>query len=120
MTSSASPRRHIHVNAFHMNCVGHIHHGLWAHPQDRSTEYHTLKYWTDIAQTLERGLFDGLFMADVIGYYDVYQQGVDVTLRQGIQLPVNNPWLLVSAMAAVTQHLGFGLTPTTPTPLHAT
>ena len=45
MTSSASPRRHIHVNAFHMNCVGHIHHGLWAHPQDRSTEYHTLKYW---------------------------------------------------------------------------
>lgn len=112
MTSSASPRRHIHVNAFHMNCVGHIHHGLWAHPQDRSTEYHTLKYWTDIAQTLERGLFDGLFMADVIGYYDVYQQGVDVTLRQGIQLPVNNPWLLVSAMAAVTQHLGFGLTAT--------
>ena len=64
MTSSASPRRHIHVNAFHMNCVGHIHHGLWAHPQDRSTEYHTLKYWTDIAQTLERGLFDGLFIAD--------------------------------------------------------
>lgn len=112
MTSSASPRRHIHVNAFHMNCVGHIHHGLWAHPQDRSTEYHTLKYWTDIAQTLERGLFDGLFMADVIGYYDVYQQGVDVTLRQGIQLPVNNPWLLVSAMATVTQHLGFGLTAT--------
>ncbi|GAB2463841.1 LLM class flavin-dependent oxidoreductase [Comamonas humi] len=104
--------KHIHVNAFNMNCVGHIHHGLWTHPRDRSTEYHTLRYWTDLARTLEKGLFDGLFIADVIGYYDVYQGGVDLTLREGIQLPVNNPWLLVSAMAAVTRHLGFGLTAT--------
>ncbi|MGO3868812.1 MAG: LLM class flavin-dependent oxidoreductase [Alcaligenes sp.] len=106
------PKKHIHINAFNMNCVGHIHHGLWTHPRDRSTQYHTLKYWTDLAQTLEKGLFDGIFLADVVGYYDVYQQGVDLTLREGIQLPVNNPWLLVSAMAAVTQHIGFGLTAT--------
>ena len=104
------PKKHIHINAFNMNCVGHIHHGLWTHPRDQSTQYHTLKYWTDLAQTLEKGLFDGIFLADVVGYYDVYQQGVDLTLREGIQLPVNNPWLLVSAMAAVTQHIGFGLT----------
>ena len=108
--TSAQPQRHIHVNAFNMNCVGHIHHGLWTHPRDRSTEYHTLKYWTDIAQTLEKGLFDGIFIADVVGYYDVYQRSADLTLREGIQLPVNNPWLLVSAMAAVTEHIGFGLT----------
>lgn len=104
------PRKHIHINAFNMNCVGHIHHGLWTHPRDQSTRYHTLKYWTDLAKTLEKGLFDGIFLADVVGYYDVYQQGVDLTLREGVQLPVNNPWLLVSAMAAVTQHIGFGLT----------
>lgn len=104
------PKKHIHINAFNMNCVGHIHHGLWTHPRDQSTQYHTLKYWTDLAKTLEKGLFDGIFLADVVGYYDVYQQGVDLTLREGIQLPVNNPWLLVSAMAAVTQHIGFGLT----------
>jgi len=103
-------KRHIHVNAFNMNCVGHIHHGLWTHPRDRSTQYNTLEYWTHIAQVLERGLFDGIFIADVIGYYDVYQGGVDLTLREGIQLPVNNPWLIVSAMAAVTKHIGFGLT----------
>lgn len=106
------PKKHIHINAFNMNCVGHIHHGLWTHPRDQSTQYHTLKYWTDLARTLEKGLFDGIFLADVVGYYDVYQQGVDLTLREGIQLPVNNPWLLVSAMAAVTQHIGFGLTAT--------
>lgn len=111
MSQTPAPQqRHIHVNAFNMNCVGHIHHGLWTHPRDRSTEYHTLKYWTDIAQTLEKGLFDGIFIADVIGYYDVYRRSADQTLREAIQLPVNNPWLLVSAMAAVTEHIGFGLT----------
>jgi len=33
-----------------------------------------------------------------------------VTLRESIQLPVNDPIVLVSAMAAVTQGLGFGVT----------
>lgn len=98
------------LNAFNMNCVGHINHGLWTHPRDRSTEYNTLGYWTDLARTLERGLFDGLFIADIVGTYDVYQGNVDVTLRESVQLPVNDPTLLVSAMAAVTQHLGFGVT----------
>jgi len=69
-------KKHIHVNAFNMNCVGHIHHGLWTHPRDQSTQHGTLQYWTHIAQVLERGLFDGIFIADVIGYYDVYQGGV--------------------------------------------
>lgn len=98
------------LNAFNMNCVGHINHGLWTHPRDRSTEYNTIEYWTSQARTLERGLFDGLFLADIVGVYDVYQGNVDVTLRESIQLPVNDPLLLVPAMAAVTRHLGFGVT----------
>ena len=103
-------RKQILLNAFNMNCVGHINHGLWTHPRDRSTDYRLLPYWTDLARTLERGLFDGLFLADIVGVYDVYQRNVDVTLRESIQLPVNDPLLLVSAMAAVTSHLGFGVT----------
>ncbi len=102
--------KHILLNAFNMNCVGHINHGLWTHPRDRSTDYRTLSYWTDLARTLERGLFDGLFLADIVGTYDVYQGNVDVPLRESIQLPVNDPLLLVPAMAAATQHLGFGVT----------
>jgi FMN-dependent oxidoreductase (nitrilotriacetate monooxygenase family) len=98
------------LNAFNMNCVGHINHGLWAHPRDRSTDYHSIEYWTGLAQLLERGLFDGLFLADIVGVYDVYQGNVDLTLRESIQLPVNDPLLLVSAMAASTRHLGFGVT----------
>jgi FMN-dependent oxidoreductase (nitrilotriacetate monooxygenase family) len=98
------------LNAFNMNCVGHINHGLWTHPRDRSVDFNRLDYWTDLARLLERGLFDGLFLADILGVYDVYQGGVDLTLRESIQLPVNDPLLLVSAMAGVTSHLGFGVT----------
>jgi long-chain alkane monooxygenase len=103
-------KKKIMLNAFNMNCIGHINHGLWTHPRDNSTEYKTLEYWTELAQLLERGLFDGLFIADIVGVYDVYQNSVDVPLKESIQLPVNDPLLLVSAMAAVTKNLGFGLT----------
>ncbi|MBD8473714.1 LLM class flavin-dependent oxidoreductase [Pseudomonas sp. CFBP 8770] len=103
-------KKQILLNAFNMNCVGHINHGLWTHPRDTSSQYKTLEYWTELAQLLERGLFDGLFIADIVGVYDIYQDSIDVTLKESIQLPVNDPLLLVSAMAAVTRHLGFGLT----------
>ncbi|MCY1400157.1 Dimethyl-sulfide monooxygenase [compost metagenome] len=103
-------KKQILLNAFNMNCVGHINHGLWTHPRDTSTQYKTLEYWTDLARLLERGLFDGLFIADIVGVYDVYQNSVEVPLKESIQLPVNDPLLLVSAMAAATRHLGFGLT----------
>jgi FMN-dependent oxidoreductase (nitrilotriacetate monooxygenase family) len=103
-------KKQILLNAFNMNCVGHINHGLWTHPRDTSTAYKTLDYWTHLARLLERGLFDGLFLADIVGVYDVYQDSADLTLRESIQLPVNDPLLIVPAMAAVTRHLGFGVT----------
>jgi hypothetical protein len=28
--------KQIRLNAFDMNCVGHIQQGMWAHPRDRS------------------------------------------------------------------------------------
>lgn len=102
--------RQIRLNAFAMNCVAHQSPGLWTHPRDRSSEYNKLSYWTDLAKTLERGRFDGLFLADVLGVYDVYGGNPDAALRNAAQVPVNDPLLLVSAMAAVTENLGFGVT----------
>jgi FMN-dependent oxidoreductase (nitrilotriacetate monooxygenase family) len=98
------------LNAFAMNSVGHINHGLWTHPRDRSEDYTSLSYWTSLAETLEKGLFDGIFLADILGVYDVYGGSADLALKEAIQLPVNDPLLLVSGMAAVTRHLGFGVT----------
>ncbi|MBV9828113.1 MAG: LLM class flavin-dependent oxidoreductase [Alphaproteobacteria bacterium] len=102
--------KEIRLNAFEMNTVGHQSPGLWAHPRDRSADYTDLDYWTGLAKTLERGLFDGLFLADVLGVYDVYAGSPDAALRHAVQLPVNDPLLLIPAMAAVTEHLGFGVT----------
>ena len=112
MTNLSIPQaaKKIILNAFDMNCAGHINHGLWTHPRDESHRFNELGYWTDLAQTLEQGLFDGLFIADITGVYDVYQNNIDLTLKESIQLPSHDPSTLVSAMAAVTQHLGFGVT----------
>ena len=102
--------REIRLNAFDMNCVGHQSPGLWAHPRDRSWQYKDLEYWTDLAKILERGKFDGLFIADVLGIYDVYNGNGDAAIRQAAQVPVNDPLSLIAPMALVTEHLGFGLT----------
>ena len=98
------------LNAFDMACVGHIQQGMWRHPRDRSADYTRLDHWTNLARLLERGLFDGLFLADVLGVYDVYGASPDAALRGAVQVPLLDPLMLVPAMAAVTEHLGFGVT----------
>lgn len=102
--------RTIHLNAFDMTCVGHQSPGLWRHPDDQSHRYKDLDYWTGLARLLERGCFDSLFIADVLGVYDVYQGSADAAVIDAAQVPVNDPMLAVSAMAAVTRHLGFSIT----------
>jgi len=104
--------KEIRLNAFEMNCVAHQSPGLWRHPRDHSRDYRRLEGWIDLAKTLERGLFDGLFLADVLGVYDVYGASPDAALRHATQTPVNDPLLLVPAMAAATKNLGFGVTVT--------
>ena len=102
--------RPIRLNAFDMATPGHIQQGMWTHPRDTASGYATLGHWTALARLLERGLFDGLFLADVLGVYDVYGNSPDAALRGGAQVPLLDPMLLVPAMAAVTERLGFGVT----------
>jgi FMN-dependent oxidoreductase (nitrilotriacetate monooxygenase family) len=98
------------IYAFDMNSVGHINHGMWTHPRDRSLHYTDLDYWVDFAQTAERGKLDGIFLADIVGVYDIYKESPAATIETGAQIPVNDPLIPVSAMAYVTKHLGFGVT----------
>lgn len=102
--------KQIRFNAFEMNCVAHQSPGLWRHPRDRSWQYKDLDYWTDLAKILERGIFDGIFIADVLGTYDVFHGDHAHALQGAVQVPVNDPLQLAPAMAAVTKHLGFGIT----------
>ncbi|BCP52191.1 hypothetical protein K32_08080 [Kaistia sp. 32K] len=96
-----------------MNCVGHQSPGLWAHPDDQSWRYKDVEYWSDLATTLERGIFDSIFIADVIGYYDVYKGELDDALRQGAQIPVNDPLQLALPITMNTRHIGVGITAST-------
>lgn len=102
--------KEIRLNAFDMNCVGHIQHGMWTHPRDRSVDYNTLEYWQDLARLAERGKFDGIFLADIVGVYDVHEGGPGPSIVNAVQIPVNDPLLVVPAMAAATTHIGFGVT----------
>ena len=102
--------RQIRFNAFDMNCVAHQSAGLWRHPDDQGWRYKDLRYWTELAKLLERGTFDGIFIADVLGTYDVYGGSNKAAIREGAQVPVGDPLLLISAMASVTENLGFGVT----------
>jgi FMN-dependent oxidoreductase (nitrilotriacetate monooxygenase family) len=102
--------REIRLNAFDMACIGHIQQGMWTHPRDRAADYLDIEHWTGLARLLERGLFDGLFLADVLGIYDVHGGSGDAAIRHGVQVPLLDPMLLVPAMAAATQNLGFGVT----------
>jgi FMN-dependent oxidoreductase (nitrilotriacetate monooxygenase family) len=105
-----SKQKPIRLNAFDMNCVGHQSPGLWTHPRDRSDSYNTLEYWVDLARTLERGLFDAVFLADVLGVYDVYRGSARTALENAVQVPVNDPLMVIPAMAYATRNLGFGVT----------
>jgi FMN-dependent oxidoreductase (nitrilotriacetate monooxygenase family) len=105
--------RQIRFNAFDMSCVGHQSPGLWAHPKDQSWKYKDLDYWQNVARTLEKGVFDGIFIADVIGYYDVYNRSLYHALRQSAQIPVNDPIQLAAPIALATEHLGIGITAST-------
>lgn len=103
-------RKQLFLNLFEMACVSHITHGLWPLPGNNRERFADLDYWTELAQILEHGGFDGIFLADVIGAYDVFRGGPETALREGLQSPNIDPLLLIPAMAAVTKRLGFGVT----------
>ncbi|GAA3869935.1 LLM class flavin-dependent oxidoreductase [Leifsonia kafniensis] len=106
---TVAPKRLI-LNLFEMNCVSHITHGLWRLPENNRQRFNDIDYWIELARLLEAGGFDAVFLADVIGAYDVFRDGPETALREGLQIPSNDPLLVIPAMAAVTKHLGFGVT----------
>ncbi len=102
--------KRIHLNAFSMNCVSHIQHGLWVRDDTRQRDYRRIEPWIELARLLERGGFDALFLADVIGAYDLYRGGPETAIREAVQIPANDPAPLIPAMATATEHLGFAFT----------
>lgn len=93
-----------------MNCPSNQSPGLWSHPDNEAHRYTDINYWIEFAKLLEEAQFDSVFLADVLGPYDVYEGKRDASLQQAVQSPINDPLLIVPAMAAVTKKLSFGVT----------
>jgi long-chain alkane monooxygenase len=110
MSGASAGNKRLILNLFEMNCVSHITHGLWRLPGNNRERFNDIEYWLDLARLLEDGGFDAVFMADVIGTYDVFRGSAATAIREGLQIPSNDPMLAVAAMAAVTKRLGFGIT----------
>lgn len=105
--------RRMRLLAFDFQGPAHLSAGLWRHSSDQNAGYKRLSYWTEYATMLEEARFDGIFFADNVGYHDIYKGSADAALADGAQVPANDPFMVVSAMASVTRNLGFGITGST-------
>lgn len=87
--SHLSSNQKAHFNVF-LRGAGH-HSAAWKHPDSNPKGDLDLEYYANIARIAERGLFDSLFMAD-------NYSGLGRRLE---------PFTLLSALAALTKHVGF-------------
>ena len=71
-------------NAFSMNCVNHIQQGMWTGEDTRQIEFGSLDPWLELAKVAEKGCFDTIFLADVIGLYDNYKGTANTSFREAM------------------------------------
>lgn len=112
---TSAPKKQLLLNAFVMTTPSHLSPGQWNQPGNKTADYNKLSFWTDLARLLDSAGFHAMFIADVLGPYDVYKGPANVgpVLASGAQFPVNDPLYSVPAMAAVTKNLIFGVTAST-------
>ncbi|MFE5934933.1 LLM class flavin-dependent oxidoreductase [Streptomyces sp. NPDC056470] len=92
--TATSPRT-LHLNAFLMN-AGH-HDAAWRHPRTQPERVTDLRYFQQLARTAERGLLDSVFLADGLALWGNARYNA---------LGGFEPLTLLSALAAVTEHVG--------------
>ena len=107
---SGPPRKRLLLSAFVMATPWHILEGLWRHPRAQQARFDELSLWTDLARQLEDARFDAMFFADVVGLYGNYRGGWDTFVTEGLQIPSHDPSVMLSALGAVTEHLGLAWT----------
>ena len=85
--------------------------GMWRHPKDKvGWSFSTPEYWQHMARTMERGLFDAMFIADELAPYNTHENSSDAIVKWAVQCPTHEPSTIVPIITAATKHLGVGLT----------
>ncbi|WP_437884545.1 NtaA/DmoA family FMN-dependent monooxygenase [Pseudomonas sp. LRF_L74] len=103
--------RELIYNGFLHLTPNHHSHGYWRTAEGQvQYGYSKLEPYINVVKTLERGLFDTLFIADVVGVYDLEFGDGQTTIRVGSQFPEPDPVSIVSALGHATEHLGIAVT----------
>jgi FMN-dependent oxidoreductase (nitrilotriacetate monooxygenase family) len=95
-------RRQLHLNLF-IHGRGH-HEAAWRHPLSSPLALTDIRYYQDLAQRAERGLFDSIFLADQLALGEDASQAARTWLE---------PITVLAAVAAVTERIGLIATAST-------
>lgn len=95
-------KRQMHLNLF-IHCRGH-HEAAWRHPAASSRSLSDIRYYQELAQKAEAGLFDSIFLADQLAL------GADIAHapRTGLE-----PITMLAALAVSTSRIGLIATAST-------
>jgi alkanesulfonate monooxygenase len=104
----SSEKGQIKLGAFLMNTGHHV--AAWRHPDAKADGGLDFAHYRQLAQTAERAKFDMVFLADGVAVRRDYN--LDSLSRSG-QLVHFEPLTLLSALAAVTEHVGLVATAST-------
>src|SRR5215212_9337752 len=95
-------KRQLHLNLF-IHSRGH-HEASWRHPLSSPLPLTDIRYYQDLAQRAEAGLFDSIFLADQLALGDDASQAARTWLE---------PITVLAAVAAVTSRIGLIATAST-------
>src|SRR3954465_708967 len=95
-------KRQLHLNLF-IHSRGH-HEASWRHPLSSPLPLTDIRYYQDLAQRAEAGLFDSIFLADQLALGDDAAQAARTWLE---------PITVLAAVAAVTSKIGLIATAST-------
>lgn len=94
--------RPMHLNLF-IHCRGH-HEAAWRHPAASPLALSDIRYYQELAQAAEAGLFDAVFLADQLALGDDIAHGPRTALE---------PLTVLAALAVSTSHIGLIATTST-------
>ncbi|MFB6483048.1 LLM class flavin-dependent oxidoreductase [Streptomyces virginiae] len=101
------PRRRITLAGIIDGPGGHV--AAWRHPATQADAQLDLDFHVRNARTLERGLFDAVFIADIVAVWGTHLDSLCHTSRAEHFEPLT----LLAAYAAATEHIGLAATATT-------
>lgn len=103
----APPSSLMHLGAFLYPSGHHI--AAWRHPDAVADAGLNFPHYRELAGLAERGLFDMIFLADTVAA----QNGIGDRLKRLSYVSWIDPLIMVTALAAVTRHIGLICTATT-------